>query len=134
MKTLNIDILTLVLLPFVFKLIDFLSTWISEKFKLKSKKIEVGDISIKACQEQHKGDVQEIRKEFNNRLDDIISKMDTMKETQQKTQLQITKLRAGVEKNNNVIERTFKLEKQMTDVERDLAVAQNDIAHLSKQI
>lgn len=134
MKTLNIDILTLVLLPFVFKLIDFLSTWITEKFKLKSKKIEAGDISIKACQEQHKGDVAEIRAEFNTRLDDIISKMDMMKETQQKTQLQITKLRAGVEKNNNVIERTFKLEKQMSNVERDLAVAQNDIEHLSKQI
>ena len=133
MKTLNIDILTLVLLPFVFKLIDFLSTWISEKFKLKTKKIEVGDLSIKACQEQHKGDIAEIRNEFNNKLDDISDKIDNMKETQQKTQLQITKLRAGVEKNNNVIERTFKLEKQMTDVERDLAVAQNDILHLSKQ-
>ena len=133
MKTLNIDILTLVLLPFVFKLIDFLSTWISEKFKLKTKKIEVGDLSIKACQEQHKGDITEIRNEFNNKLDDISDKIDNMKETQQKTQLQITKLRAGVEKNNNVIERTFKLEKQMTDVERDLAVAQNDILHLSKQ-
>ena len=133
MKTLNIDILTLVLLPFVFKLIDFLSTWISEKFKLKTKKIEVGDLSIKACQEQHKNDIVEIRNEFNNRLDDISNKIDKMKETQQKTQLQITKLRAGVEKNNNVIERTFKLEKQMTDVERDLAVAQNEILHLSKQ-
>lgn len=132
MKTLNIDILTLVLLPFVFKLIDFLSAWVSEKFKLKTKKIEVGDTSIKACQEQHKGDIAEIRAEFNNRLDDIIVKMDTMKETQQRTQLQITKLRAGVEKNNNVIERTFKLEKSVSDIEKDIAVVKNDITHLYK--
>lgn len=132
MKTLNIDILTLVLLPFVFKLIDFLSALISEKFKLKTKKMEVGDASIKACQEQHKEDVAELRAEFNNRLDDIIVKMDTMKETQQRTQLQITKLRAGVEKNNNVIERTFKLEKSVSDIEKDVAVVKNDIVHLYK--
>lgn len=128
----NIDILTLVLLPFVFKLIDFLSALISEKFKLKTKKMEVGDASIKACQEQHKEDVAELRAEFNNRLDDIIVKMDTMKETQQRTQLQITKLRAGVEKNNNVIERTFKLEKSVSDLEKDIAVVKNDITHLYK--
>ena len=128
----NIDILTLVLLPFVFKLIDFLSALISEKFKLKTKKMEVGDASIKACQEQHKEDVAELRAEFNNRLDDIIVKMDTMKETQQRTQLQITKLRAGVEKNNNVIERTFKLEKSVSDIEKDIAVVKNDIVHLYK--
>lgn len=132
MKTLNIDILTLVLLPFAFKLIDFLSAFISEKFKLKSKKIEVGDASIKACQERHKDDIKEIRTEFNNRLDDIITKMDSMRETQQKTQLQITKLRAGVEKNNNVIERTYKLEERMTDTEKTLAGAVSKLEILTK--
>lgn len=134
MKSINIDILTLVLLPFVFKLFDFVSSFISEKFKLKSKKMELGDASIKACQEQHKDDIKEIRTEFNKRLDDVMTKMDKMTEkmteTQQKTQLQITKLRAGVEKNNNVIERTYKLESQMLDVVKDMGVVQNDIKHL----
>lgn len=134
MKSINIDILTLVLLPFVFKLFDFVSSFISEKFKLKSKKMELGDASIKACQEQHKDDIKEIRTEFNKRLDDVMTKMDKMTEkmteTQQKTQLQITRLRAGVEKNNNVIERTFKLETQMLDVVKDMGVVQNDIKHL----
>lgn len=134
MKSINIDILTLVLLPFVFKLFDFISSFISEKFKLKSKKMELGDASIKACQEQHKDDIKEIRTEFNKRLDDVMTKMDKMTEkmteTQQKTQLQITKLRAGVEKNNNVIERTYKLESQMLDVVKDMGVVQNDIKHL----
>lgn len=137
MKSINIDILTLVLLPFVFKLFDFISSFISEKFKLKSKKMELGDASIKACQEQHKDDIKEIRTEFNKRLDDVMTKMDKMTEkmteTQQKTQLQITRLRAGVEKNNNVIERTFKLESQMLDVVKDIGIVQNDIKHLSSK-
>ena len=138
MKSINIDILTLVLLPFVFKLFDFISNFISEKFKLKSKKMELGDASIKACQEQHKDDIKEIRTEFNKRLDDVMTKMDKMTEkmteTQQKTQLQITRLRAGVEKNNNVIERTFKLETQVGNIEKDMGIVQNDIKHLySKQ-
>lgn len=137
MKSINIDILTLVLLPFVFKLFDFISNFISEKFKLKSKKMELGDASIKACQEQHKDDIKEIRTEFNKRLDDVMTKMDKMTEkmteTQQKTQLQITKLRAGVEKNNNVIERTYKLESQMLDVVKDIGIVQNDIKHLSSK-
>lgn len=134
MKSINIDILTLVLLPFVFKLFDFISNFISEKFKLKSKKMELGDASIKACQEQHKDDIKEIRTEFNKRLDDVMTKMDKMTEkmteTQQKTQLQITKLRAGVEKNNNVIERTYKLESQVSDIEKEMGIVQNDIKHL----
>ena len=134
MKSINIDILTLVLLPFVFKLFDFISSFISEKFKLKSKKMELGDASIKACQEQHKDDIKEIRTEFNKRLDDVMTKMDKMTEkmteTQQKTQLQITKLRAGVEKNNNVIERTYKLETQMLEMTKDIGIVQNDIKHL----
>jgi len=134
MKSINIDILTLVLLPFVFKLFDFISSFISEKFKLKSKKMELGDASIKACQEQHKDDIKEIRTEFNKRLDDVMTKMDKMTEkmteTQQKTQLQITRLRAGVEKNNNVIERTFKLETQVGNIEKDMGIVQNDIKHL----
>lgn len=134
MKSINIDILTLVLLPFVFKLFDFISNFISEKFKLKSKKMELGDASIKACQEQHKDDIKEIRTEFNKRLDDVMTKMDKMTEkmteTQQKTQLQITKLRAGVEKNNNVIERTYKLETQVGNLEKDMGIVQNDIKHL----
>lgn len=134
MKSINIDILTLVLLPFVFKLFDFISSFISEKFKLKSKKMELGDASIKACQEQHKDDIKEIRTEFNKRLDDVMTKMDKMTEkmteTQQKTQLQITRLRAGVEKNNKVIERTFKLETQVRDIEKDMGIVQNDIKHL----
>lgn len=134
MKSINIDILTLVLLPFVFKLFDFISNFISEKFKLKSKKMELGDASIKACQEQHKDDIKEIRTEFNKRLDDVMTKMDKMTEkmteTQQKTQLQITRLRAGVEKNNNVIERTFKLETQVGNIEKDMGIVQNDIKHL----
>lgn len=134
MKSINIDILTLVLLPFVFKLFDFISNFISEKFKLKSKKMELGDASIKACQEQHKDDIKEIRTEFNKRLDDVMTKMDKMTEkmteTQQKTQLQITRLRAGVEKNNNVIERTFKLESQVGNIEKDMGIVQNDIKHL----
>lgn len=130
MKSINIDILTLVLLPFVFKLFDFISSFISEKFKLKSKKMELGDASIKSCQEQHKNDIKEIRTEFNKRLDDVMTKMDKMTETQQKTQLQITRLRAGVEKNNNVIERTFKLETQVGNIEKDMGIVQNDIKHL----
>lgn len=137
MKSINIDILTLVLLPFVFKLFDFVSSFISEKFKLKSKKMELGDASIKACQEQHKDDIKEIRTEFNKRLDDVMIKMDKMSdkmtETQQKTQLQITRLRAGVEKNNNVIARTFKLETQMLNVVKDIGIVQNDIKHLSSK-
>ena len=113
MSEITLNLLTLFLLPLVIAILQFLTTWLTEKFKLKSKKLEVEDSTVKACKEQHENDIKVVEKKFNNRLDDIEVKMDSMKETQQKTQLQITRLRAGVEKNNNVIERTFKNEKDL---------------------
>lgn len=132
MGEISIDILTLVLLPFAFKLIDLFSTWLSEKFKFKTKKMEVGDITIKSCQEKHANDVSGLRDEFNGRLDSIVKKMDQMAKTQQKTQLQITSLRAGVEKHNSVIDRTYKLEERMTDTEKTLAGAVSTLQFLTK--
>ena len=94
--------------------------------------MEVGDITIKACQDKHAKDVSGLRDEFNGRLDSIVKKMDQMAQTQQKTQLQITSLRAGVEKHNSVIDRTYKLEERMTDTEKTLAGAVSTLQFLTK--
>ena len=107
-----IAILTIVFTP----MLTLFGIVITEKYKYKSKKMEVDstkDNAIVECQRQHKGDIEEVRKEFNNRLDDLSKKLDEIQSEQLRTNLIVTQLQSDVQKHNNVMERTFQLE---TDV------------------
>ena len=107
-----IAILTIVFTP----MLTLFGIVITEKYKYKSKKMEVDitkDNAIKECQRQHKGDIEEVRKEFNNRLDDLSEKLDEIQSEQLRTNLIVTQLQSDVQKHNNVMERTFRLEQDV---------------------
>lgn len=102
---------------------------IVEKIKLKGKK----DDAMTACKKEHAEKLDKVRDEFNKKLDsqdakldEQDAKIDQISETliEVKSMLQnlssLFEIMSGrVEKHNNVIERTFKLEeKQASDHER----------------
>lgn len=102
---------------------------IVEKIKLKGKK----DDAMAACKKEHAEKLDKVRDEFNKKLDsqdakldEQDAKIDQISETliEVKSMLQnlssLFEIMSGrVEKHNNVIERTFKLEeKQASDHER----------------
>lgn len=102
---------------------------IVEKIKLKGKK----DDAMTACKKEHAEKLDKVRDEFNRKLDsqdakldEQDAKIDQISETliEVKSMLQnlssLFEIMSGrVEKHNNVIERTFKLEeKQASDHER----------------
>jgi hypothetical protein len=102
---------------------------IVEKIKLKGKKDDV----MAACKKEHAEKLDKVRDEFNKKLDsqdakldEQDAKIDQISETliEVKSMLQnlssLFEIMSGrVEKHNNVIERTFKLEeKQASDHER----------------
>ena len=102
---------------------------IVEKIKLKGKK----DDAMTACKKEHAEKLDKVRDEFNKKLDsqdakldEQDAKIDQISETliEVKSMLQnlssLFEIMSGrVEKHNNVIERTFKLEeKQAADHER----------------
>lgn len=107
-----IAILTIVFTP----ILTLLGIIITEKYKYRGKKMEIdasNEEAIHECQKQHKGDVTEVRTEFNNRLDDLSKKLDEIQIEQSKTALLITQLQTDVQKHNNVVERTYQLEKDV---------------------
>lgn len=107
-----IAILTIVFTP----MLTLFGIVITEKYKYKSKKMEIDttkDNAIVECQRQHKGDIEEVRKEFNSRLDDLSEKLDEIQGEQLRTNLIVTQLQLDVQKHNNVMERTFRLEQDV---------------------
>jgi len=107
-----IAVLTIVFTP----ILTLIGIVITEKYKFRSKKMEI-DLSkneaIQHCQQQHSSDISAVRKEFNDRLDILSQKLDDIKYKQQETALQVKDLQADVQKHNNLVERTYELEKQV---------------------
>lgn len=107
-----IAILTIVFTP----ILTLLGIIITEKYKYRSKKMEFDatkDEAVHQCQLQHKGDVAEVRAEFNGRLDELSKKLDEIQTEQLRTTLYVTQLQTDVQKHNSVVERTFNLEKDV---------------------
>ena len=86
---------------------------IKEKNDLKKQKLNREDNIVAKCQEQHNNDIKEVRKEFIDKLDTLSNKIDKVADTQKNNAMSINSLRASVEKHNNLIERTYKLEGRM---------------------
>ena len=119
-----IAILTIVFTP----ILTLLGIIITEKYKYRSKKMELDTSkeefiheNIHQCQIQHKDDVEKVRAEFNDRLDDLLKKLDEIQTEQLRTTLYVTQLQNDVQKHNSVIERTFRLESDVAVLKEKLA-------------
>lgn len=119
-----IAILTIVFTP----ILTLLGIIITEKYKYRSKKMELDTTkeefiheNIHQCQIQHKDDVEKVRAEFNDRLDDLLKKLDEIQTEQLRTTLYVTQLQNDVQKHNSVIERTFRLESDVAVLKEKLA-------------
>ena len=94
-------------------LLAFLGVLVSEFVKVKIKKLD-NDAKRKddlvACEAKHRANFDDVKKEFNERLDSIDSTLDTIRNEQTKISMTVKQLENKQDKYNNVIERTYKLE------------------------
>jgi hypothetical protein len=94
-------------------LLAFLGVLVAEFVKVKIKKLD-NDAKRKddivACEAKHKANFDDVKKEFNERLDSIDSTLDMIRNEQTKIGTTVKQLEAKQDKYNNVIERTYKLE------------------------
>lgn len=127
-----IAILTIICTP----MLTLTGIIITERTKLKSKRLELDgskDENLKRCQEAHKYDIDEVRKEFNSRLDDILEKIDEMSKEQYRLSILFTGLKEEVHENNNVIDRTYKLEQNYAVLDNRQKVSEHRIDDLEKK-
>lgn len=126
-----IAILTIVFTPSL----TLLGTAIVEKYKLKGKKMELEDKKDTAlidCQRLHSDRLENVKDEFNARLDDIVSSLNEIKNEQLRTNLAVTQLQKDVQKHNGVMERTIILERDMAVLQNRESVLEERLADLVK--
>lgn len=83
----------------VTSLLTFLGVVIAKKIDFKSKKLDIAqsqDEAVAKCQEKHKGDIDKVKSEFNQRLDVLSGKLDDIKSEQLRTALYITQLQSDM--------------------------------------
>lgn len=117
-------------------LLAFFGVLVAERTKLKTKKLEVDESNskaISACQASHKNDIEQVRKEFNERLDEMSEKLDDIKSESLRTSLLITETQKDVQKHNGVIERTIILERDMAVLMNRESVSEHRISDLEKK-
>ena len=127
-----IAILTIICTP----MLTLAGIVVTERTKLKSKRLELDgskDENLKRCQEAHKYDIDEVRKEFNGRLDDICEKVDDISKEQYRISILFSGLKEEVQKHNNVIDRTLALEKNFAVLENRTRVSEHRIEDLEKR-
>lgn len=104
-----LQLLTIILTP----LLTFLGVLISEKYRYKGKLAEVNTFEI-----------AKVKEELNERMDHVTEKLDEIQREQLRTSLTITQLQSDVQKHNSVVERTYKLERDMAIVKTKLDLRQ----------
>ena len=127
-----IAILTIICTP----MLTLTGIIITERTKLKSKRLEIDiskDENLKRCQESHKYDIDQVRKEFNSRLDDICEKVDDISKEQYRLSILFSGLKEEVQKHNNVIERTFRLEEAVAVLDQRNKVSEHRLEDLEKK-
>ena len=127
-----IAILTIICTP----MLTLAGIVVTERTKLKSKRLELDgskDENLKRCQEAHKYDIDEVRKEFNGRLDDICEKVDDISKEQYRISILFSGLKEEVQKHNNVIDRTLALEKNFAVLENRTMISEHRIKDLEKR-
>lgn len=126
-----IAILTIVFTPSL----TLLGTAIVERGKLKGKKMELEekkDTALIDCQRLHSDRLEDVKDEFNARLDDIVKSLNEIKNEQLRTNLTVTQLQKDVQKHNGVIERTIILERDMAVLQNRESVSEHRLTDLEK--
>ena len=117
-----IAVLTIIFTP----ILTLLGIIITEKYKYRSKRMEL-DMSkndaVTKCQAQHKSDIEKVRAEFNSRLDDLSVKLNEIQTDLLRTSLYVSELQKDVQKHNNVVERTYKLEQDVAVIKEHNHIA-----------
>ena len=97
----------------------FLGVAVAELVKWKSKKLDVASgKAIADCALKHSSNLEKVKGEFNVRLDDMTGILQDIKLEQTRFATEFKNLDAKVEKHNNVIERVYKLEQKVDDLEK----------------
>lgn len=119
---------------------------IAQKTILKGKKmdIEAGkNEAVVECQKMHQGDMEKVKEEFNNRLDDMVSseeknkeelnvKLDEIKTETLKTTLIVSTMQAELQKSNNEA-RISKLEQIVAVLDNREKVSEHRLDDLEKR-
>jgi len=123
-----IAILTIVCTP----VLTLTGIIVSERTKLKTKRLEVGATSIAECQQKHSANLDKVKAEFTARLDGIDKALNEIKDEQLKTSMTVEQLQKDVAKHNGVIDRTYKLESQVAVLENRESVSEHRLTDLEK--
>ena len=124
----------------------FAGVCIAQKTILKGKEMDVEagkNEAVTACQKQHQGDVEKVREEFNNRLDDMVAseeknkeelnvKLDEIKTETLKTTLIVSTMQAELQKSNNEA-RISKLEQIVAVLDNREKVSEHRLDDLEKK-
>lgn len=116
-------------------LLAFLSVWVAEYIKYKSKKLDISsDKAINECASKHSANLNAIKSEFNARLDEISDSLNEIRSEQLRIALNVTQLQKDQAKYNNVIERTYALEKAVGILDNQQISCDHRIDDLEKRI
>ena len=123
-----IAILTIVCTP----VLTLTGIIVSERTKLKTKRLEVGATSIAECQQKHSANLEKVKAEFTARLDGIDKALNEINDEQLKTSMTVEQLQKDVVKHNGVIERTYALESKVAVLENRESVSEHRLTDLEK--
>lgn len=121
-----VAILTITITP----LTTMIGSIIVEKFRLKGKKIDnesANNVALAKCRESHKSDIESVKSEFKDTLDEMKESINAVLNQQLKMKFTIEALQKDVQKHNNVVERTYGLEE-------NYAVLNNKVETLEKKV
>ena len=111
--------------------------FISVRYALKSKKLEIAsnhDKALEDMQSKHTENLNKAKSEFNTRFDIVGIKLDDIKTEQLKIAMCVTQLQKDLTENNELVkevnDRVVNLESRMSAVEATVASNTSRIEHL----
>ncbi len=117
-------ILTIVCTP----LLTFIGLWLSEHFQTKRKRMDIDANKEQDACLRTENDV----KKLSEKVDFLTDTVHEMKAAHQQTMTMIEVLSDRVEKHNNVIERTYALEKAVAVLDNREKVSENRLNDLER--
>ena len=99
-------------------LLAFLGVILGKRMELN----KAHDQAVSECQKKHKGDIEEVKQEFNDKLDAMNSKLDEIKTEQLKTALYVTRLQTDLRELKDSVDNMVDKENHM---EQMVAVLDN---------
>ena len=115
-------------------LLAFLSVWVAEYIKYKTKKLDISsDKAIADCASKHSANLNNVKEEFNARLDEISNSLNEIRTEQLRIALNVTQVQKDQAKYNNVIERTYALENKVAVLENRESVSEHRLTDLESK-